>query len=718
MTRMMNDPLPARTRPTRTVLVSALALSVAMLGLTASARVAAQDDVVGEDERPSSGDLLLFGTAMTTAAPAVRLGSDMDVTVTGTIARVKVTQVFRNTSDKWMEATYLYPLPQDGAVDSLKMVVGRRIIIGDIRRRAEARATYEQAKAQGRKAGLVEQQRPNIFSTAIANVGPGETVLVAIEYQAPVRQVAGRYSLRLPLVVGPRYLPPHSLQRPGAVADARTITAAPINATGKPLNPVSITVRLAPGFAPVELASAYHKVDVSGSGATRTIRLAGGKVPSNRDFELGWRLASPDPSVGLFRQKVGTQHYVMASITPPDSVQTAPPPPREMVFVIDNSGSMGGASMDQAKASLIHALETLSPQDHFNVIRFDDTLTQLFDHSVLASPEQVNTAVRFARSLKASGGTEMLPALKAALADSAATGAPGTLRQIIFLTDGDISNEAEMAAAIANDNGRSHLFPVGIGSAPNQYLMARMATMGRGTYTNIGSGSEVTAKTTALLEMLKRPVVRNVTVRVDGASLDLTPRILPDLYSGEPLVLLGKTDRLAGTMTISGKIGARLWSTTLDLADAVDSPSVAKLWARRRIDDVETERTLGRVPEEKADEAIAALGLDHHLVTSQTSLVAVDRTPSRPAGATLTHEDMPIELPAGWDFGTLFGGASGDAAAANEARAGHIADEAAQLDLPQTATDFAASFAAGLATLMIGALALIFLGRRRRGEAK
>ena len=669
-----------------------------------------------------SGTLMLRGPGVTTAMPAIRLGTDMDVTVSGSVARVRVTQAFRNTSDRWMEATYLYPLPDDGAVDSLKMVVGQRVIVGHIERRERARQMYEAAKSKGQKAGLVEQQRANMFTNRVANVGPGETVVIAIEYQAPVKQEAGAYSLRLPLVVAPRYVPPHSVGTAKGADDAAAVTSGPLldPKAGQSLNPVSITVHLDPGFAPANVLSRYHKVSVSGHGDQRTIRLADGQVPSDRDFVLDWRSASADPTVGLFRTQVAGQNYVMATITPPADSAKLVVPPREMVFVIDNSGSMGGASMNEAKASLVHALKTLRPQDSFNVIRFDDTMTQLFDHSVPASADRVASATRFAEGLEASGGTEMLPALKAALADSNASGSASTVRQIIFLTDGEISNEQEMLETIGKSIGRSRIFLVGIGSAPNNFLMSRMATMGRGTYTNIGSAAEVSARMTSLLDVLRRPAVQDLTVTVNGTKLDLTPRTLPDLYVGQPLTLLGRSDTNTGTLTVSGKIGTRQWTRTLDLSKALPSPAVDKLWARQRIEDVEAEKTLGKIEREVAEETIARLGIDHSIVTSQTSLVAIDDTPSRPDNTPLTREDLPLNLPAGWDFDTLIGGEAAKAAMANaNTLASRAAEQAAARDamnLPQTATGFATTLASGLAALLLGLAGLAAL-RTRRGRA-
>ncbi len=700
--------LPHRSRsrplPGLFLILGLVALTFFTDRLTAS-EPAADPDAIG------SGTLMLQGKGVATAMPAMRLGTDMDVTVTGQIARVRVTQAFRNTGTQWMEATYLYPLPEEGAVDSLKMVVGQRVIIGHIKRREEARHLYEKARDEGKKAGLVGSERPNLFRNSIANVGPNETVMISIEYQTPVRLLGGEFALRLPLVVGPRYVTAST-----PVADAQAITAPLAHpALKKKLNPVSITVHLAPGFVPANLISPYHRIAVEAEGdQARTIRLAEGEVPADRDFELRWRSASADPTVGLFRQQLDGDAYLMASITPPALERAPASPPREMVFVIDNSGSMGGSSMDAAKQSLLYALGTLRPQDRFNIIRFDDSMTRLFDDGVPATAEQIALAKRFTEGLEAGGGTEMLPALQSALMDHHPDDT-GRVRQILFLTDGDISNEKDMMAAIAAKAGRSRIFMIGIGSTPNQYLMRRMAEAGRGSFANVGSGDEVAVKMTALLDRLAAPVVHDLRVSADRASLDLTPRQLPDLYAGEPLVLLGKGKALSGTLTVSGMIGDRPWTRKVDLSDATESPAVARLWASRRIADVEAARSAGETDDATADEAVAQLGLAYGIVTTQTSLVAIDETPARTDGATLTREELPLLLPAGWDFDVLFGGQ-----AAGTARTGDMqpADQAEAMDLPQTATGYMALVVQGAVLLLAGLAGLALLCREQRKELR
>lgn len=273
---------------------------------------------------------------------AIRLGIDVDVTISGPTLRARVTQIFRNPTKDWVEATYVYPLPAGGAVDTLKMVVGDRIIVGDIKERQQARVIYEEARRADQKAALTEQERPNIFTNSLANIGPGETVLVQIEYQEPVHQSGNEYSLRLPLVVGPRYNPAPIVQsvdfrndgsgwgatHSDPVPDRERISPQVLNPAKSPtntapVNPTSITVRLKAGFALGEVSSHHHNVKVeSPDNATRIVTLADGAVPADRDFELTWKPAAEKaPSVGLFRERVGDADYVLAFVTPPSAEQ-------------------------------------------------------------------------------------------------------------------------------------------------------------------------------------------------------------------------------------------------------------------------------------------------------------------------------------------------------------------------------------------------------------
>src|SRR5215470_12647987 len=604
-------------------------------------------------------------------ADAARLGVDVDLTVSGPTIRARVTQLFRNPTQNWMEATYVYPLPSGGAVDTLKMVVGDRVIVGDIKERQQARVIYEDAKRNGQKAALTEQERPNIFTNSVANIGPGETVLVQIEYQEPVQQSGNEFSLRMPMVVAPRYNPVPVVQsvdlRPdgggwGAVKsdpvpDRNRISPEVLDpATNAPINPTRITVRLQAGFPLGEVKSHHHAIKTEKADAsTSIIRLAEGPVPADRDFELTWKPAEEKaPSVGLFREHVGDSDYLLAFVTPPAVDQAQQKPlPREVIFVIDNSGSMGGVSIVQAKASLIYALGRLQPGDRFNVIRFDHTMDVLFPSAVPADREHLDRATAFVGALQANGGTEMVPAMRAALSDN--SGDASYVRQVVFLTDGAIGNEQQLFETINALRGRSRIFMVGIGSAPNTYLMTRAAELGRGAFTHIGSVEQVEDRMRSLFAKLENPAVTNLTAKFSDAAADITPVAIPDVYRDEPLVLAAKLDKLSGSVEIKGRIGDRPWSVRLPLQNAAEGKGLSKLWARRKIADAEVARTLRQATPEEADKTILALALEHQLVSRLTSLVAVDKTPSRPDGEPLKLAELPLNLPAGWDFEKVFG---------------------------------------------------------------
>lgn len=693
-----------------------------------------------------SGALLFRANEKGRYVEAPRLGTDVDLTVSGPTARAHVTQVFQNPTDQWVEAVYVYPLPEDGAVDTLKMVVGDRVITGDIAAREEARRTYEAAKQAGQTAGLVEEERPNLFTTSVANVGPGETVLIQIEYQETVHQSGDRFSLRVPLVMAPRYNPAAVAQsvdfQPGQagwgqtntdpVPDRDRITPPVLDPrSNAPVNPVTLKLRLQAGFPLGEVVSANHAVDIETQGPDSRVITMKGPVPANRDFELSWTpAAGAAPSVGLFREKVAGEDYVLAFVTPPALQQAEDKRPRDVVFVIDNSGSMGGASMDQAKSSLLYALGRLSPTDRFNVVRFDDTLDVLFPDVVPADAEHVGRAKSFVSGLEASGGTEMVPAMQAALTEHGDDG-PARLRQVVFLTDGAIGNEQQLFDTIAGMRGRSRVFMVGIGSAPNTFLMSRAAELGRGTFTQIGAPDQVEERMRTLFEKLESPVVTNLSANFSAGGADATPETLPDLYRGEPVVLAAKLASLSGTIEVKGMIGDRPWIVTLPVAQAAKGEGLSKLWARRKIADAEVAQTLGQIDAEQADQRILALALQHHLVTRLTSLVAVDKTPRRPDGATLSRNDIPLNLPAGWDFDTVFGKPKAEprpefrqaalllpaAVRADTPAAANKPVPVEEVVLPQTATDAELRIIAGLLLLLAGLAVLAFARRSKGGRS-
>ncbi len=420
---------------------------------------------------------------------AMQMQTDVDYEVTGSIARAKVKQQFKNSSSLWTEGIYVFPLPEKAAVDHFRMVIGERIIEGQIKERITAKKIYENAKSAGKKASLIEQQRPNVFTTSLANIAPGEEITVEFEFQQVLDYKDNSYRLRFPMVVGPRYhpVPNHNSQasiknltNPAPDETSVYTETDPINNTSKP---VRIHVMLDAGVSLYDLSSSYHGINIIQTSETRySISTIEKNLVANRDFELVWKpQLNNNPQLSAFNENINAENYAMLTLLPPElghlqeKVQA-----RDIIFVIDISGSMAGTSIEQAKASLITAVDSLSSIDQFNIIWFNNETDHIFPKAVAASTQYKNIAKRFIENIQANGGTEMLPAMKLALSDDAD---PSRLRQVIFITDGNISNEAELFDIIDKQLGNSRLFTIGIGSAPNSYFMSKAAAKGRGTFT-------------------------------------------------------------------------------------------------------------------------------------------------------------------------------------------------------------------------------------------
>jgi len=608
-----------------------------------------------------------------------RLDTRVRIAVTGLLARVRVQQRFRNPSPEWVEARYVFPLPDDSAVDHMRMRIGERVIEGEIQEKAQARRNYERARQAGKQASLLEQQRPNIFSSSVANVPPGEEIRIEIEYQQAVQIRDGDFSLRFPMVVGPRYIPGaavstplvgdhrqrfdgHGWARPTAqVPDAAHITP-PVLAGGQSYqNPVRLEVLLDTGIALARLESPYHAIEVEQLGeGQRRIQLSQGEVPADRDFVLQWRLMLDGlPQAALFSEQWRDRHYSLLMVMPPapEAVDTAGPRARELILVVDTSGSMHGDSMRQARHALRLALARLRPQDSFNLIRFNHRFESLYPASVPADRGHIQKALAFVDDLQADGGTEMEPAMRHALQRRK----PGQrLRQVVFLTDGNIGNEAVLFETIRHNLGDSRLFPVGIGSAPNSHFMTRAARFGRGSYTFIGNSAEVGEKMQGLFERLAAPVLTDIRLTWTGSGgqpLEACDRegVAPptDVYAGEPMWLVHCADQPIKALTIEGRLGEGSWRRSVQLQGGANASGVHVLWARQRIADWMARRSLGEQAQQARAE-IVRIGLQHHLVSAYTSLVAVDKTPARVLQEILHARPVPTHLPKGWSSKQVF----------------------------------------------------------------
>lgn len=645
-----------------------LAILLATVGMTSAA---ANEDPAFHPADAQSGTLIMatpFGNR-----PATRLNTDIDIQASGMIARTSIRQTFRNDGPHRVEGIYVFPLPDGAAVDRMRMHIGERVIEGEIREKEQAKKEYTEAREAGKRTSLVEQQRANLFMTSIANLEPGATVVVEIGYLETITFVDGLFSLRIPLTLTPRYIPGTPLEgRRGSgwsadtdrVPDASLIT--PPATTKSTDHRVKLHADIEAGVPLQLLASRYHPVTVTEIDAARghhRVVLADNSAPMDHDIELTWRVKPESiAQAALFSEtRDGMAHYLLMVLPPANESdikshelqQERVTIKRNLVFVIDTSGSMHGTSIEQAKKALLLGLDGLQPGDRFNVLQFNNVTSAMFAGSVDASAGNVDRARDYVRRLAANGGTEMRPALQQVLQ---VAGSETHLRQIVFITDGSVGNEMELVGLIEAQLGSARLFTVGIGSAPNGMFMRKAAEAGRGSFTFISALHEVEERMQRLVQKLERPQVTGIQVEWSGsADVIAVPEIVPDLYAGEPVLVrsrLPNTPRASDQLTVSGHSPAGRWEVQLPLAAQREHAGVAAMWARGRIEQLLDDARSG-ADEGDVRAAVIETALAHHLVSPHTSLVAVDRTPL-PA-AQQVREQVPNLLPYGQSMQAIFG---------------------------------------------------------------
>jgi Ca-activated chloride channel family protein len=622
-----------------------LVLALAVF-IVASRADAAPIRVQGLAEADAHGGILKLtqaGDEPAVAAPLV--ATDVRIEVAGIVARTTLTQRFVNPTPVWREGVYLFPLPDKAAVDHMRVETGGRVIEGEVHERAKAKQAYDDAKRTGRQAGLVEQERPNLFTTSVALLPPDEEVVVTIEYQETLRYDTGRFSLRLPLAVTPRYMPLDKLASLEGAEDAERISM-PFH-LDESRAPVIVEIALDAGFPLASVESTTHAIRVEPDIQSHRARvtLADGFVPADRDLELAWTPAvGAEPAAAVFTEKRNGRTHALVMVMPPSVPSAGPTMPREATFVVDTSGSMAGVSIVQAKEATLFALSRLKSGDRVNVIEFNSRTRSLFASPMPVDATTLETARKFVAGLTANGGTEMKPALTAALAPEAL---PGYARQVFFLTDGAVGNEHELLKLVRTSLGDRRLYTIAIGPAPNSWFIRKAAQFGRGTATFIADTRDVNARMTALFEKLERPAITDLALTWPVGA-EVYPRELPDLYDGQPIVVSASFAGDPQTLSIVGRRGKSAWGTLLPTGGAEPSSGIGALWARERISALSDSIVEGS-PEDEVRPLIVATALEHHLVSKYTSLVAVDVTPIAPAGTDPERTLVPGLLPAGLD---------------------------------------------------------------------
>ena len=593
--------------------------------------------------------------------------TDVRAEISGFLARVRVTQRFKNTLEESIEAVYTFPLPADSAVDDMTIRIGERTVKGKIKEREEARRIYNEARARGNLAALLDQERPNIFTQAVANIPPGETVEVEIAYIETLRYEEGAYDFSFPMVVGPRYIPGEPTGKQGGgwapdtsqVPDASRITP-PVTAPGtRAGHDISLEVSLDAGVPIRDLESASHEVEVSRQGGSRAeIRLRAKSVLPNKDFRLRYAVAGEtidDAVLTHFGEEGG---FFTMILQPPNRVTAEDVTPKELVFVLDTSGSMSGFPIEKAKETMKLALDGLYPRDTFNLITFAGDTKVLFPTPVPATPENLAHAQQFLSSRQGGGGTEMMQAIRSALKPSESS---EHVRIVCFMTDGYVGNDM----AILDELGRypnARVFSFGVGSSPNRFLLDKMADVGRGEVEYVALNGDGSAAARRFHERVRNPLLTDIALDFGGMAVeDVYPQRIPDLFSAKPVIVKGRfTAPGRGAVRLTGRMSGKPFAREIDVdfsRGREANEALGGLWARAKIADLMARDWAGMqngAPRAEIKQEIIRLGLAHRLMTQFTSFVAVEETIVTEGGEPRRIE-VPVEMPEGVSYDGVFG---------------------------------------------------------------
>ncbi len=582
------------------------------------------------------------------ARPFTLEHTKVDIEVTGFMQAVTVTQTFSNPFNSPVEALYVFPLPDDSAVHDMTMTAGNRVIRATIQKRQVARQQYEQAKAEGRRAALLDQERPNIFTQSLANLLPGEKVLITLQYVAPLNYDDGIYTLNFPMVVGPRYMPGTSLagenQGSGDKRDTDVVPDAsrispPETRSGRD---IEVAVRLNAGTVIEDLWSVSHRLEVDRpSSSQMAFALNPMDTLPNKDLIVRWRVSGPVAKAAVLA--AGGAFALM--LNPESKNMNLPPTPKEMVFVIDTSCSMNGAPLAAAKKAMTQALQQMNADDTFMLIDFADTASTFYDGALSATPNDVRRAIAYLNSLPAGGGTNQLAGIRRALGGRHD---PKRLRMVLLMTDGFIGNEEEILAETRQLRGDARVFGFGIGSSVNHYLLSRLSEEGRGFYQYIRPDEDATEAVNRFTRRLARPLITDISIDWGGLQVaDLTPSQVPDLFDVQPLIINGRYKKPgSGTVTLKGKRGGFpvVFEASVTLPElSTNGKALQMAWARRRIESLGAVQY--NIAQPQVVEQITSLGLEFHLVTKYTSLVAVeDVVATNVPSTTVTEPTITADL--------------------------------------------------------------------------
>ncbi|XQW83945.1 marine proteobacterial sortase target protein [Thalassotalea piscium] len=602
------------------------------------------------------GPQLLFNHPDHANRIAFPLDIKANIEINGLMAYAEITQVFINPYEIELEGKYQFPLPESAAIKHLKVKVGNKEIIGQIMEKHTAKAVYNRAKRQGKKASLVQQQRANLFTNNIANIPAKSTVVVTLSFIMPVSFFNDKLNINLPLAMTPRYRPflyqnsPAEVTMSTATSKRNMSELASFSLSNDSFNHLSlnlnhptdkviaksqasINIKLDGGVPISSITSASHEINTQALDSEQSkylITLTKVQTQTNRNFNLTWQLeSSQQPQVSSFTEQIDDDYYTLLTFFPPSAEQTTVFA-RDIIFIIDTSGSMQGGSMAQAKYGLEHAISLLNNQDSFNIIAFDDATNVLFHNTQMVTETSINKAHDFINNLQADGGTEMYRPLSQALVmarNSAQT--TKAIRQVVFITDGAVANEFELMTLLNSAQSNFRLFTVGIGAAPNGYFMKKAAQFGRGSYVFIQNTNDVQKSISALMTKISQPAISNIQLMFDNQvqqQVDVYPKKLTDLYLGEPMQVAVKSKLPITSVQLTGDTATQPWYKQLVLDESQPSKGISTVWARHKIEDLLDGLVMG-ADKSQVKQQVISTSISHQIISPYTSFIAVEKQP-------------------------------------------------------------------------------------------
>jgi len=609
-------------------------------------------------ETPGTGSLMARLPDAQKEVPVPLKHTDVKAAIAGYIATVQVTQQFHNPYSVKIEATYVFPLPQNAAVNEFVMTVGERRIRGIIRERAEAERIYLEARRQGYVASLLTQERPNIFTQKVANIEPGKEIDIEIRYFHTLAYVDGWYEFVFPMVVGPRFNPPGSTAGVGAVGRGRGGLSGqatevqymkPDERSG---HDIALAVDVDAGVPIEDVLSRNHVVAASQPAPSRAaVKLNPLDSIPNKDFVLRYRVAGKTVKSAIMAHRDKRGGFFTMMLYPPAELASVERAPMEMIFVLDCSGSMNGQPIAQSKKAVERALRSLRPDDTFQLIRFSNSASKLGRAPVEATPENVRNALAYLQSLEGEGGTMMIEGIKAALSYEHEA---RRLRFVAFLTDGYIGNEEQILTEVCARIGHSRIFSFGVGSSPNRYLLDGLARVGKGCVAYLGLNDDAGPVMDRFFERVSHPALADIEIDWGGMQVaDVYPKQVPDLFVGRPVILTGRfSGEGAASVRVKGRVAGeeRAIALRANLEDAAASrQGIPCVWARAKIEEL-SYLALAE-PSAELPTQIKQVALDYGLMSAYTAFVAVDSL-TKTAGDHGVSVAVPVPVPDGVRYET------------------------------------------------------------------